>query len=411
MGLSRFILIGALGWLCIVGLTETSAAAPKSTSDSVDVCAEKVLLPTVAALHRNSAFLRAYDSNCNGIPDRSELLEAERDQYQKLQSMKQVGTVVPPPAEKAKAGKTKGTVDSVAPVAVADKPAPSRCPPGWSGYPILRDSYADIHGALSTDCPPSLKGVKGAQFSWARNGISDNDQWLAKGVAGARFMWLGTGVDSVQPYINLIAISPIVRFQRVLNSNPKLQGNNIDILSPGISSEMLVNQLLDPQLQLYFRARANVNGDFEGKAHSWSGAFEVQPIYDPLRIGTNIPIGYSYWTFSPLVRAQYFGRMGGAADPLFLNSNRVLRAGPALSLDIVAFDGDPVPSWLRNITFNLTYTQYQELLRQRSYGHLNTTLTYNVTDNFGLSLSYERGKIDETGQNVDLTMLALSVKY
>ena len=224
-------------------------------------------------------------------------------------------------------------------------------------------------------------------------------------------MWLGTGGNSIDPYVNYFAVAPLVKFQRVTNSNAKLATQNIDVLSPGISSEMLLDQVLDPSLELYVRTRANANGDFEGNTKSWSGTFELQPIYDPLRIGTNIIVGYTYWTISPLARVQYFSRVANSIDPLFGTSNQVFRAGPAVALDIVPLDGDPVPPLLRNMVINLSYSWYQDFIQTRTYQLFNSTLTYNVTDNFGISLAYEKGKIDETGQNIDLTTLGLTVKY
>jgi hypothetical protein len=282
---------------------------------------------------------------------------------------------------------------------------------GFTAYPFLRDSYADLSGITPSDCPPDLKKAKGAQFSWSRDRVNNNDQWSAKGVAGARFMWLGTGANSTDAYINYFALAPLVKFQRVTNSNTKLTSQNIDVLSPGISGEMLVDQFIDPSLELYVRGRANANGDFEGNTKSWSGTFELQPIYFPWKVGTNIIVGYTYWTFSPLVRAQYFSRVANSNDPLFGTSNQVFRAGPAVSLDIVPLDGDPVPPALRNLTMNFSYSWYQDFIQTRTYQLFNSSLTYNVTDNFGITLAYEKGKIDETGQNIDLTTVGLTVKY
>ena len=415
----------ALGPLALAGQAIPAAAAepPGRHRARPDVCsfatpdngqALSAAQMAVREKHGKSALLRAYDIGCDGDIAKA-AAEAERDGYRKLLPAQTArGAMVPAAADTLVVKKEKPPKAKTAAANGVEEPLPlpKLCPQGWSGgYLFLRDSYDDIRYVAATDCDaPDLSKVKGAQFSWSHNGITSNDIWSAKGVAGTRFIYLQTGANNVDPYLNLFAIAPVVRFQRVINSNSKLTGNDIDILSPGISSEALFNQIFsDPQLQVYVRVRANANGTFDGDVNSWSGTVELQPIYDPLRIGTNTVVGNIFWSVSPLLRAQYFARNGGKSDPLFASSDQVFRAGPAVALAVGPITPDPKtpPPW----GFTASYSEYRDFDHERTFPHFDATLTYNLTKNHGVTLSYEKGKIEETAKSVDLTTIAFTVKY
>ena len=66
----------------------------------------------------------------------------------------------------------------------------------------------------------------------------------------------------------------------------------------------------------------------------------------------------------------------------------------------------PGPQWI--LTTN--YTWYQGLLHAQEFRHLSTSFTYNFTDNIGASISYEKGKIDANGKDIDIATIGLTVK-
>jgi hypothetical protein len=212
----------------------------------------------------------------------------------------------------------------------------------------------------------------------------------------------------------MFAIAPDVTFQRVTNTNLKMASQNVDVLSYGFSSEALYDRVFN-SWQTYLRARANVNSDFEGMTHSWSATGEFQPLSDAYYVGRNIPVGtIGYFWFLPLARAQYFQKVDGSTDPIFSHGSQVFRVGPAVSLNFVPQDTTnvdpskppPAPKWL----LNLTYSWYVDLLHHQTFNHLNPSLTYNITDNVGLSLAYEVGKIEQNGKQINLTTVGLTVK-
>ena len=207
---------------------------------------------------------------------------------------------------------------------------------------------------------------------------------------------------------------PFVNFQRVANTNPTVgKTSNVDSLSYGFSSEALIAGIQDAfakPWQVYARARLNANGDFEGNTNSWSTTFEIEPLSDAYFIGSNIPLsGVGYIWFYPLARAQYFERLHNSTDPIFNRGNEVFRAGPAVSLSLIpqpspVFDPNkprPAPQWI----LNFTYTWYHDFLHGQEFSHWNPSFTYNITDNVGLSVAYERGKIETSAKPVDLEHL------
>ena len=96
------------------------------------------------------------------------------------------------------------------------------------------------------------------------------------------------------------------------------------------------------------------------------------------------------------------------------SGNEVLRAGPVVSFNFVPQDTTnvdpskpaPAPKWL----FNVTYSWYQDFLSSHTFQHVNPSLSYNFTDNIGLTLGYEWGQIEATGKKVDLTTISLTVR-
>jgi hypothetical protein len=300
--------------------------------------------------------------------------------------------------------------------APAPKVDPKACPDGFSTHLVIGDSFNDLNFLNTANCNPAP--AKGAQFSWARDGVAQNTQWSAKGAVAQKLIWL-LSPDGPGPYVNLLAIAPVVTFQRVINSNAKVGATqNVDTLSYGLSSEALVAGLrdfMDKPWQVYLRARANVNSNFEGETKSWSTTFEFEPLSDAYLIGSNITIpGFGYVFYYPFGRVQYFRSVNNSTDPIFNLGREVLRAGPGISFSLIPqpegeFDPKkprPAPQWI----LTSTYTWYRDLFHPQDFLHWTTSFTYNVTDNIGVSLGYERGKIDSNGKDIDLATVSLTVK-
>ena len=188
------------------------------------------------------------------------------------------------------------------------------CPNGLFSHLVIGDFFNDLNFIDTANC--NAAAAKGAQFSWARDAIAGNNQWVAKGAVALESIWLN--VPTTRPegaYVNLFAVAPVVSFQRVENTNPKIGATqNVDVLSYGFSSTALVagvQDALQNNWQIYLRARATANGDWEGHTNSWSTTFELEPMSDAYRIGSNILIGdVAYLWFYP-------GPVFSGSEPLY----------------------------------------------------------------------------------------------
>ena len=72
----------------------------------------------------------------------------------------------------------------------------------------------------------------------------------------------------------------------------------------------------------------------------------------------------------------------------------------------------PAPSWwIQRIHYEISYGWLYDLLSSRQYDLLDTALSLKLDEagHLGLTLSYRKGDLIETGQNVDLANIARSV--
>jgi hypothetical protein len=387
------LLAGALLLLCGGAILSSTAALARASLDSLCV------LP-------GSKVKRYYEGCEKDGGQRAKFEETSPDQ-----------AAAPTPAAKTKRQEllTKAPTNvAAAPVVMTANPLDSKaCHDGWNTHLAIGDSFSDLNFLNTANCNGAL--AKGAQFSWSRDRIALNDQWSAKGAVAEELVWIRPGEAPDGAYLNMWAIAPTVNFQRVTNSNTAMAAQNANVLSYGFSSEALFDHV-DRFWQVYARARANVNADFSGLTHSYSTTAEFQALSDTYGIGRNFAVGtFAYFWFIPLVRAQYFERESKlVTDPIFSAHNQVLRAGPVLSFNLIPQDTKnvdpskppPPPQWL----FNVTYSWYQDFFSSHTFQHVNPTITYNFSDNIGLTLGYERGQIETTGKKIDLTTISLSVK-
>ena len=230
--------------------------------------------------HRKSAMLRVYDKNCNGVPDEDEVTTAfnDPDHANKLRRVAPALVVtqaaVPddsPSTATAMAAmaKTPAAAGKLAKSNPSDMPAKQAtlCPPGFSVYPSVRDSYADLTVVKITDCPPDLGKAKGATFSYTRDAVADNTQWAAQGVVAERFLWYRMPLrrplrerDRICPHRTLPTADKFERQARSQESRRVVAGFLERSVHRGSST---------PTTGLCAGTRQH-NGDFEGDTNSWS---------------------------------------------------------------------------------------------------------------------------------------------
>jgi hypothetical protein len=132
-------------------------------------------------------------------------------------------------------------------------------------------------------------------------------------------------------------------------------------------------------------------------------------------LGAPEPFGrYFVITASPSLQAEYVAELGEVAtQPIFAEHNEAFRAGPAVTLALDGVKIDPVPWWIQRLHYEISYGWLYDFLSGRDYELLDTSLTFALDPkgHLGLTFSYRNGQLVETGQDVDLANIALSVSY
>lgn len=361
-------------------------------------------------LHQEVEEYKYFDKNCDGRLDRSERAAIDRHIEQQV--------ALGAEAEFERYRRYRVTV----PVPPQRLPNPPKVG-GWSSQFVLRDSFDDISIFAG---PKDVKLASGASFSYGRDDVAANTAWSAKGVVAYPFSWSAPPVEGRRPahvpYLVGFAVTPTVSFQRATNSNAGIaKKNDVDVLNSGAGGEVAIGNFIDDTMTHYVRARGGLVSDFEGRTRSWTVVGEYQPLTNwssGLNLSTPNPLGSLPATFEldAILRANYSRRLGDdIADPIFVSSDSVFRLGPVLALGIAPLQGDdsPVPKWLQRASFSASYSWLDDFAGRRGYSHFSTALSYAFDDsgNVGMKLSYEKGKIEETGQDVALTKVGLSAKF
>lgn len=361
-------------------------------------------------LHLKSEEFNLFDRNCNGIIEASE----RRDYLAYLEDR------IDSSVEKFERDKKQGVLPEVPKL---KRDAPDKPNGGWvvADSPILRDSFEDISIYSK---PKERKFADGATFAYERDNASPNTIWSAKGVLAYPVAWQNPIAPAVyapfHPHFKGFALTPLASFQKVSNSTSTIAAKkDIDLLTYGVGGEIEIGQLFTPYGDNYFRARTARVTNFSNEVRSWNVVGEYQ-LVDGIpggpALGIARPLGTlpATYQFDAIFRAHYAEKIGSEIDdPLFDQSDKVFRIGPVLTLGITPDADDAVPGWLQNLSFSASYSWLQDVRTHRAYQHFNTSLTYalNQEKNIGIKISYEKGKIEETAQDVETTKVGLAVKY
>jgi hypothetical protein len=268
--------------------------------------------------------------------------------------------------------------------------------------------------------PKDVKLASGASFGWTRDEVARDTSWSAKGLAGYVVVWKNpdnpVSKGPVDPYVAGLAFAPTVTFNRLTHSAAKLVSKEVNVLTFGGTSEIAVGHLFDETTLHFFRARGSVVGDFDGQAKSWAGTIEYQPVNE--WIGSPNGLGPLPATFQidAIARGVFAELLDGVnSDPLFANRHSVARAGATVALGIAPQQGpdSPVPALLQRLNLTSSYSWLHNVTRADTYSLWSTALGFALDDkgNVGVKLSYDRGKVEETAQAVDIAKVTLTAKY
>jgi hypothetical protein len=267
--------------------------------------------------------------------------------------------------------------------------------------------------------PKPFASAAGAEFAWANDYIADNEVWSARGIVAASFVHYGQVLRD-DPYIDTLTLAPYVNFDRVSNST-RITSDVDNLTYGGVFEAGFANVLGATQ---FLDISGEVVTSFAGESKNWSINLEWQPVGGRNPEGNTIfsylgapqPFGrYFVITASPSLQAEYVAELGEVStQPIFAEHDEAFRAGPAVTL---ALDGikefDFVPWWIQRIHYEITYGWLYDFLSGRDYELLDTSLTFALDPkgHLGLTFSYRNGQLVETGQDVDLANIALSVSY
>ncbi|BAQ17455.1 hypothetical protein GL4_2006 [Methyloceanibacter caenitepidi] len=216
-----------------------------------------------------------------------------------------------------------------------------------------------------------------------------------------------------------LAFAPYAYFDRVASGGSVVDG--IDNLTYGAVFELSVANVLGATH--YFDIDAEVVSSFDGSAKNWSVGAEWQPI-GYLRTGKTVlryfgqPMGFGrnfLWTVTPKIYGEYVSELSEAAlQPIFADRNEALRVGPAVTVNLYGIkEFVDVPWWAQRFSLEVTYGWLYDTLSELDYELLDSSVTMALDDkgHLGLTLSYRKGQLLETGQDVDLAKLGLSLSY
>ena len=328
-------------------------------------------------------------------------------------------------------GHVNGSTDAAPSLAAAAMPAPQYlAKPAGAAPATLDDPLAastqtfllvrqskDSIGSFADPTPHAE--AAGAEFAWSNDRIDNNEVWSARGIVAASLVHYGK-VQRDTPYIDTMTIAPYVLFDRT--SNTTKIADDIDNLAYGGVFELGVANVMGATH--FIDIGGQYLTSFGGDAKNWSVGFQWQPVggVNPeggnkmfSYFGTPLPLGrYFVFSVSPTLHADYVGEVSDAAlQPIFAERNEAFRTGPGVFLTVDGIKLDYVPWWIRRIHYQIGYGWLYDWISNRDYELLDTALTLNLDEagHLGLTLSYRKGQLVETGQDVDLTNIALAVSF
>jgi len=273
-----------------------------------------------------------------------------------------------------------------------------------NGRLLVRRDYENI-GVMGQSKDPAT--VKGALVAYTRDYENRNDIWQIRGSA----MYLLRSATGFAPSgdnggVTAYSFVPGVSFDRVSNSNEHYADVNSLTFRLGSEVEYMGGGFFDAQ---YFRLNFACASDFDLD----SGVLALEAQWEPVDTDIGMGVGRSAFgglfdfRWRPILHAEG-GRVVERGDKYWLVGNEsFFRAGAKLHADLWPLFPERV-----RIGFD-----WQYLYGFSGYpGHVRlfeSDISYalNEKGNYAIGLSYRKGRLPLTFENVDDLTLGLSVKY
>jgi hypothetical protein len=269
---------------------------------------------------------------------------------------------------------------------------------------FLRRDFADM--GWFGECSPAM--AVGAQATGTYDGLKNRFGVSADGVAAVAFHYYG-GESGFLGF----TLAPYVQFDgtQLFTSLPMSQ-QTTDTITPGGFLQFGFGEA--PGVLDYFRIRG---GEVFGSTGITSNTIVGEWL--PVRAGffhDPQPLGIFQMRFDPEIMVQYDQLVRGPRTyRLFSTNDDSLRVGPQASLLLwVAPTGniwEPFPGFWEKTFVTLIYHAAVDTYAERNYSWASATITYNLSEHIGLSLSYGTGNSEITGNNTGQIKLGFSGKF
>ena len=279
---------------------------------------------------------------------------------------------------------------------------------------LIRRSKPDIGNFADPICHADAIG---AEFAWANNRVDENEVWSARGLIARPFTF-GTETELPFPILKSVSLSPYMAFDRT--SKAETIEELIDNLTYGAALEFgFANVLGGTQ---FFDIDGGLVSSFDGKGKNWGFSLAWEPKGDEgsngsvmSLLGTTQNLGrYFTYKFSPTLQTGFASEISEAElQPLFADDDWALRSGPTVVFALAGTTKYGGPWWLDRLRYEITYGWLYDWVSGRDYELVDTSLNVGIdpSRHLGLTFSYRKGQLEETGQDVDLANIALSVSY
>lgn len=276
-------------------------------------------------------------------------------------------------------------------------------------YSLLRRDFTDVLIFTNPAAALPVAEAEGAQLAISGDRIANNTAWSVNGMAAVVLQHISNRFPEPGepgPHLIGVSVAPYAKVERVSNSNPKAQKNNLDTLTTGGFTEIGLDMLGG---QHYFRLKGALVEDRISDKTTAAAVFEWIPIYSSLKIGTptslfGMPIVYR---LNPELKVRY--------DSLVLDAVKnereyLLRAGPQL-VAVYKFAEDGLPEVLKRVHGKTAYSWLTS--SNGDYSLFETSVTYNIDaeGHVGLTGSYSNGEVEATASKVDIWKLSFTVKW
>jgi hypothetical protein len=271
---------------------------------------------------------------------------------------------------------------------------------------IVRKDLASITKRLSNANP--------AMFSFTSDRVADNRRFQSHfAVASEYTVDIKAGPNSSPLALDLL---PYIRHEGVLNSNNRAK--DVDNLAIGLLAELYPLRLAD-----WLGAGVSLSGEyltdsandkevlaselvvqpFARNEALWGIPINDRMFFDPLAGGPSVAIDLSG-------RLRY-GRVEQAGPvPTLQSGTEYLRVGYRAGIDFDLGGSDT----LSGLTFSAAYVYFSNFDDASALDRIErfeTALNYAITPSFGIGVGYERGRNEDSLQEVDKVTAGLTVKF